>query len=233
MYIMGANHSNLQQHSSLQPPNCSGDGVTFAVSSGEAERNGSPLPNYQVDAGSATEGRNLVQPSVVPRNEVEASTEKVPPLPEKLETSIEKCDHYPDDFLVGKLPDRADTDDIISNFSCDSRLEDESSYNLASQWVGEDRRDAKNVVEASDPDADVRRTVFDSEQIPVVFTNDTVVNTVIKSFISRSNLGFKKYSQTLDRQDLTTLDWVNHTQEELMDAILYLERLKRNIIGNL
>ena len=64
---------------------------------------------------------------------------------------------------------------------------------------------------------------------PIVFTNDTVVNTVIQSFISRSNLGFKKYNNTLDRDDLSTLDWVNHTQEELMDAILYLERLKKNL----
>ena len=64
---------------------------------------------------------------------------------------------------------------------------------------------------------------------PVVFTNDTIVNTVIESFISRSNLGFKKYNKTLDREDLSTADWVNHTQEELMDAILYLERLKKNL----
>jgi hypothetical protein len=64
---------------------------------------------------------------------------------------------------------------------------------------------------------------------PVVFTNDTIVNTVIESFISRSNLGFKKYNKTLDREDLSTVDWVNHTQEELMDAILYLERLKKNL----
>jgi hypothetical protein len=31
----------------------------------------------------------------------------------------------------------------------------------------------------------------------------------------------------LDRTDLTTKDWIQHTQEELMDAILYLERLKK------
>ena len=66
------------------------------------------------------------------------------------------------------------------------------------------------------------------ESCPIVFTNDTIVNTVIESFISRSNLGFKKYNKTLDREDLSTVDWVNHTQEELMDAILYLERLKKN-----
>jgi len=60
-------------------------------------------------------------------------------------------------------------------------------------------------------------------------TNDTVVNTVIQSFILRSNLGFKKYGQTMDRTDLTPQEWANHMQEELMDAILYLERLKRDL----
>jgi hypothetical protein len=64
---------------------------------------------------------------------------------------------------------------------------------------------------------------------PIVITKDTIVNTVIQSFVFRSNLGFKKYNKTLDRDDLSTLDWVNHTQEELMDAILYLERLKKNL----
>jgi len=70
---------------------------------------------------------------------------------------------------------------------------------------------------------------IESISSPVVFTNDTIVNTVIESFISRSNLGFKKYNKTLDREDLSTVDWVNHAQEELMDAILYLERLKKNL----
>lgn len=58
---------------------------------------------------------------------------------------------------------------------------------------------------------------------------DPIVNKVITNFINRSNVGIKKYGTTLDRTDLTTLDWIKHTQEELMDAILYLETLKDNI----
>ena len=61
------------------------------------------------------------------------------------------------------------------------------------------------------------------------FTDDTIVNTVIHSFIDRSNLGFKKYGKTLDRTDVTSVEWANHMQEELMDAILYLERLKQDL----
>jgi hypothetical protein len=71
--------------------------------------------------------------------------------------------------------------------------------------------------------ADVKSTPTNTPQ------TDTVVNTVIEQFSKRSNLGIKKYGTTLDREDLKTLDWVQHLQEELMDAILYLERLKRDL----
>jgi hypothetical protein len=57
---------------------------------------------------------------------------------------------------------------------------------------------------------------------------DTIVNSVIKKFKERSDLGKKKYGVTLDRTDLGTLDWINHAQEELMDGILYLEKLKKS-----
>lgn len=57
--------------------------------------------------------------------------------------------------------------------------------------------------------------------------NDTVVKRVINKFISRSELGQKKYGTTLDRNDLSLKDWITHAQEELMDAILYLEKLKQ------
>ena len=56
---------------------------------------------------------------------------------------------------------------------------------------------------------------------------DTIVNSVVEKFIERSNLGMKKYGTTLDRTDLSPEEWANHMQEELMDAILYLERLRR------
>ena len=60
---------------------------------------------------------------------------------------------------------------------------------------------------------------------------DTVVSAVVRSFEERSRAGQLKYGTTLDRTDLTPLQWAQHTQEELMDAILYLERLKREIIA--
>ena len=56
--------------------------------------------------------------------------------------------------------------------------------------------------------------------------SDSVVQAVIKKFLERSELGQKKYGTTLDRTDLSPLDWITHAQEELMDGILYLEKLK-------
>ena len=55
---------------------------------------------------------------------------------------------------------------------------------------------------------------------------DSVVQAVLNKFLARSAFGKIKYGVTLDRTDLSTLDWINHTQEELMDAILYLEKLR-------
>ena len=60
---------------------------------------------------------------------------------------------------------------------------------------------------------------------------DSIVAAVIAKFAERSALGRKKYGTTLDRTDLNTRDWIRHTQEELMDAILYLERLHRDFEG--
>lgn len=55
---------------------------------------------------------------------------------------------------------------------------------------------------------------------------DSVVMGVISSFVSRAKFGQMKYGTNLDRTDLSTLDWIQHAQEELMDGILYLEKLK-------
>ena len=58
-------------------------------------------------------------------------------------------------------------------------------------------------------------------------TTDSVVFSIVQQFIQRSDFGFKKYGTNLDRTDLSVLDWIQHAQEEHMDAILYLEKLKQ------
>ena len=55
---------------------------------------------------------------------------------------------------------------------------------------------------------------------------DKYVQAVKEKFEQRSQTGIKKYNTTLEREDLNFIDWINHLQEELMDATLYVERLK-------
>ena len=55
---------------------------------------------------------------------------------------------------------------------------------------------------------------------------DKYVKRVLKAYSERSEVGIRKYSTTLERNDLNVLEWLTHLQEELMDATLYIERLK-------
>ena len=56
---------------------------------------------------------------------------------------------------------------------------------------------------------------------------DSVVSSIISKFEERARIGQIKYGKTLDRNDLSFLEWINHAQEELMDGILYLEKIKK------
>ena len=55
---------------------------------------------------------------------------------------------------------------------------------------------------------------------------DSVVESIIEKFRQRSAVGIKKYNTTLDRTDLNQEQWREHLLEELMDAILYLMKIK-------
>lgn len=58
---------------------------------------------------------------------------------------------------------------------------------------------------------------------------DQVVLAVMAKYAERSATGLRKYGVTLDREDLTLDQWINHLLEELMDATLYLSRIKKEI----
>jgi len=49
---------------------------------------------------------------------------------------------------------------------------------------------------------------------------------VIEKINQRAEIGKEKYGVTMERTDLSTYDWLNHLQEELLDAIIYIEKLK-------
>ena len=56
---------------------------------------------------------------------------------------------------------------------------------------------------------------------------DEIVESVINEFRLRSERGMKKYGTTLQDHELSQLEWLKHLQEELMDAVLYLEKVKQ------
>jgi hypothetical protein len=55
---------------------------------------------------------------------------------------------------------------------------------------------------------------------------DPVVKRVVNKFVSRSDVGYSKYGITLEDDPSKMFEWLNHLQEELMDAVLYLQKAK-------
>jgi hypothetical protein len=64
------------------------------------------------------------------------------------------------------------------------------------------------------------------EQEPIQ-NEDSVLMAVMAKYWERSRVGQAKYGTNLDRLDVEFSEWLNHLQEELMDATLYIEKLKR------
>jgi len=58
---------------------------------------------------------------------------------------------------------------------------------------------------------------------------DSVVESIKNQFDKRSSLGIKKYGTTLNENELSLTEWMEHLKQELMDAILYIERSKDEI----
>lgn len=56
---------------------------------------------------------------------------------------------------------------------------------------------------------------------------DQIVEDVIAKYKQRSELGIKKYNTTLQDNPDGFYAFLNHLQEELMDATLYIQKLKK------
>ena len=67
----------------------------------------------------------------------------------------------------------------------------------------------------------------------LVRKTDSIVDGVVDSFISRASFGKQKYNNTMDRTDLSVDEWLQHAIEEHMDAILYLNKLRKELNGKL
>ena len=62
---------------------------------------------------------------------------------------------------------------------------------------------------------------------------DPVVERVVDKFVGRSNVGYKKYGSTLHDERTKGLKdlsgYLNDVQEELMDAILYIQSAREEL----
>ena len=56
---------------------------------------------------------------------------------------------------------------------------------------------------------------------------DPIIQKVVEKFILRSDVGYNKYKVTLDEDNKSINEWLNNIQEELMDAVNYIEKLKQ------
>jgi len=107
--------------------------------------------------------------------------------------------------------------------AAESSITDDESPLFMQQAIDKIQNNVPFIAGQSVPTIDIGKTML---------TKDSVVNSVISQFAERSRIGLEKYGTTLDRTDLSLLDWVQHAQEEMMDGILYLEKIKRMIIDS-
>ena len=62
---------------------------------------------------------------------------------------------------------------------------------------------------------------------------DPVVKNVVDKFVDRSDIGYEKYGQTLEDERRSRVkglaEYLNDIQEELMDAVLYIQAAREEI----
>jgi len=58
---------------------------------------------------------------------------------------------------------------------------------------------------------------------------DSIVDSIIDRFVERAQVGMKKYGTNLDRTDLNLEQWLEHSIEEQLDNILYMQRALKEL----
>lgn len=62
------------------------------------------------------------------------------------------------------------------------------------------------------------------------FRPDSIVQAINTKLVSRAEVGFNKYGATMDRDDLSVIEWLDHAVEEMLDQVLYMEKLKQELL---
>ena len=111
-------------------------------------------------------------------------------------------------------------------------LNDYQTYETAYTYTGNELFKTKKKEELVDKIEGELEPKKDKVSENTVYKPDSIVSSVLNKFLERSKMGKEKYGTDLDRTDLSLYDWIVHAQEEHMDAILYLEKIKKLIVKN-
>ena len=52
-----------------------------------------------------------------------------------------------------------------------------------------------------------------------------ILYNIIDDLLAHEDKGLKEYGTTMDRTDLTEIDWLQHAYEESLDLSIYLKKL--------
>lgn len=65
-----------------------------------------------------------------------------------------------------------------------------------------------------------------SDNKPIKYASD-LLNEVIMDMIMREKKGLSQYNHTMDRNDLSQKEWIQHAYEEALDLALYLKKIMK------
>jgi hypothetical protein len=58
----------------------------------------------------------------------------------------------------------------------------------------------------------------------IIPKTDSIVDSIIDKFVERATIGKQKYGTDLDRTDLSLENWLEHSIQEKLDDILYMQK---------
>ena len=70
-----------------------------------------------------------------------------------------------------------------------------------------------------------------SDFIVINKSDDTIIYEVAKLMRMRADKGKDTYGTTMDRDDLSTEQWLDHAIEEALDLAIYLTKIKKDFEG--
>ena len=66
-------------------------------------------------------------------------------------------------------------------------------------------------------------------ELRTILKTDSIVDSIIDRFVERAQVGMQKYGTNLDRTDLNLEQWLEHSIEEQLDNILYMQRALKEL----